>query len=66
MVRNGERSSFIFKGDAKDAFQNIPLAPHIRWPFSISWDDIFYVEKCLSYGLCTAPYLLNVFAEVLN
>ncbi len=66
MVREGGRSSVILKRDMKDAFQNIPLVPHIRWLFGFSWEDIFYVEKCLSFGLCTAPYLFNLFAEALH
>lgn len=66
MIREGGRSSVIFKRDVKDAFRNIPLAPHIRWLFGFSWDDIFYVEKCFSFGLCTAPYLFNLFAKALH
>ena len=31
MVRKGGQSSLILKRDVKDAFRNIPLAPHIRW-----------------------------------
>lgn len=66
MIREGGRSSVILKRDVKDAFRNIPLAPHIRWLFGFSWENIFYVEKCLSFGLCTAPYLFNLFAEALH
>lgn len=66
MVRKGGRSSFILKRDVKDAFRNIPVASHIRWLFGFSWEDNFYVEKCLSFGLCTAPYLFNLFAEALH
>ena len=66
MGRKGGRSSFILKRDVKDAFRNIPLASHIRWLFGFSWEDNMYVEKCLSFGLCTAPYLFNLFAEALH
>ncbi len=66
MIKKGGQSSVIFKRDVKDAFRNIPLAPHIRWLFGFSWDDIFYVKKCLSFGLCTAPYLFNLFAEAID
>ena len=68
-VRKGGQSSFILKRDVKVAFRNIPLAPHIRWLFGFSWDNVFYIEKCLSFGLCTAPYLFNLFnlfAEALH
>lgn len=66
IIRKVGQSSVIVKRDIKDAFRNIPLGPHIRWLFGFSWDDIFYVEKYLSFGLCTAPYLFNLFVEALH
>lgn len=33
LVRKKGRSSVILKRGIKDAFQNIPFAPHIRWLF---------------------------------
>ncbi len=66
MVRKGGRSSAILKQDVKDAFRNIPFAPHIRWLFGFSWENIFYIKNCLSFRLCTAPYLFNLFSEALH
>ena len=64
MVREGGRSSVILKRDVKDAFRNIPLAPHIRWLFGFSWEDIFYVEKCLSFGLENIHLFINSIMEI--
>ena len=36
MVRKRGQSLFILKRDIKDAFPNIPLAPHISWLFGVS------------------------------
>ena len=66
LVRKGGRSLFIFKQGVKDAFRNISYASHIRSLFGFSWEDNFYDEKCLSSGLCTAPYLFNLFTKALN
>lgn len=65
MVRKGGQSSFILNRDVKDAFQNIHLVSHIRWLSGFSWEDIFYIKKCLLFGLCTATYLFNLFTEAL-
>ena len=27
------------------------------------WEDIYYKERCLPFGLGTAPFLFNLFAE---
>jgi hypothetical protein len=62
IVRAG-RHSIIIKRDIKDAFRNIPLAPHIRWLLGFSWDNKYYTEACLPFGLRTAPFIFNLFAE---
>ena len=66
MVSKRGQSLFILKQDVKDAFRNITLALHICWLFGFSWNKIFYYKKCLSFGLCTAPYIFNLFAEALH
>jgi Reverse transcriptase (RNA-dependent DNA polymerase)/RNase H-like domain found in reverse transcriptase len=62
VVRAG-RNCVIMKRDIKDAFRNIPLAPHIQWLLGFNWEDKFYKEACLPFGLRTAPFIFNLFAE---
>ena len=54
--------SLIVKRDLKDAFCHIPLLPLDLWLFGFFWDQ-FYPELCLPFGLRTAPFIFNLFAE---
>lgn len=53
----------IVKRDIKDAFRNIPLSVNAQRLLGFTWNDIAYYERCLSFGLRTAPFLFNLFAE---
>ncbi len=59
------RDSIILKQDVKDAFKNIPVAPHYQWLLGFRWCRKFCKEICLSFGLATAPFIFNLFAEAL-
>ena len=56
------RGSFLVKRDLKDAFRHVPLSPLDLWLFGFCWDR-FYIELCLPFGLRTAPFIFNLFAE---
>lgn len=60
------RGSFIMKNDWEAAFRNIPIAPQDRWMMGFQWEGKFYKECCLPFGLRTAPFLFNLFAEALH
>jgi hypothetical protein len=57
------KGAIIIKRDIKEAFRNIPLAPQNQWLLGFSWKGQFYKETCLSFGLSTAPFIFNLFAE---
>lgn len=60
------RGSYIMKNDWEAAFRNIVIAPQDRWMMGFQWDGKFYKECCLPFGLRTAPFLFNLFAEALH
>ncbi|KAJ5378275.1 uncharacterized protein N7496_005684 [Penicillium cataractarum] len=66
LIRTSGRGCYIIKRDIKDAFRNIPVAPADRPLLAFSWDDKTYIECCLPFGLTTAPFIFNLFAEGLN
>lgn len=66
MVAEAGQDSVMIKRDMKDAFRNIPLAPHIFWLFGFCWCGSFYTETCLPFGLRTAPFIYNLFAEAFH
>ncbi len=50
----------------KDVFRNNPVAPQYQWLLGFRWGGKFYKETCLSFGLATAPFIFNLFAEALH
>lgn len=56
----------LIKRDIKDAFCNIPVAPHIQWLLGFQWKGIHYKETCLPFSLSTAPFIFNLFAEAFH
>ena len=66
MVLQAGRHCVIIKKDIKDAFRNIPVAPHVQWLLGFSWDQETYQEACLSFGLATSPFIFNLFAEAIH
>ena len=57
------RHCVILKRDIKDAFRNIPLSSQVQWLLGFQWEGQLYMERCLPFGLATAPFIFNLFAE---
>lgn len=61
---------FMAKLDLKDAYKHVFIAPS-DWPLmGLSWPDShgrtrFYFSKVLNFGLRSAPFLFDVFAQAL-
>lgn len=54
------------KLDLKQAFRHIPVCP-VDWHLlGISWKQKLYYDIVLAFGLCSAPYIFNLFAEALH
>jgi hypothetical protein len=60
------RGCTIVKRDIKDAFRNVPIAPSEQWLVGFEWEGAYYQEACLPFGLGTAPFIFNLFAEGLH
>ena len=65
-ISHSGRHSVIIKRDVKSAFRTIPIALHQQWLLGFTWAGIPYSEACLSFGLRTAPFLFNLFAEAFH
>ena len=66
MILRAGRHCIIIKKDIKDAFRNIPVAPHVQWLLGFSWGRELYQETCLSFGLATSPCIFNLFAKAIH
>lgn len=60
------RNTVMVKRDLKSAFRHIPVCidDHIFLVFE--WNGKFYVDLFLPFGLRTAPFIFNLFAEALH
>jgi hypothetical protein len=66
LVRAAGPGAILLKRDIKDAFRMVPIAlAHQRF-LGFCWQGIVYNEKVLPFGLRTAPFLFNLFAEALH
>lgn len=54
------RHAVLIKRDIKDAFRNIPVAPHIHWLLGFQWKEIHYQETCSLFGLSTATFIFTL------
>ncbi len=66
LVINAGRYCVIMKRDVKNAFRNVRVAPQHRWLLGFRWEGRYYKETCLLFGLATAPFIFNLFAEALH
>ena len=59
------RGCSLAKIDVKSAFRICPVHP-TDWPLlGFQWRDAFYYDRVLPFGLRSAPYIFNCFAESL-
>lgn len=58
--------SLMAKLDLKDAFRHIPVRPADWGLLGFSWEGQFYHMLVLCFGVRSAPYVFNLFAEALH
>ncbi len=51
------------KVDLKNAFRICPVRKEDWHLLGICWQNLYYVDKCLPFGLRSAPYLFNMVTE---
>ena len=54
------------KVDLKSAFRMIPVRKEDWELLGMEWNGHFYFDKCLPFGLRSAPFLFNQFAQALS
>ena len=63
-IQNMGRGCLLLKRDFKSAFHHIPVSPLDSPLLGFQWQSRYYAECFLPFGLRTAPFLFNLFAEV--
>ena len=56
----------LVKRDFESAFRHIPVSPLDTPLLGFQWEGRYYAERFLPFGLRTAPYIFNLFAEVFH
>jgi hypothetical protein len=56
----------MLKRDLKSAFRHIPISPEDHQLLAFEWNGKWYVDLFLPFGLRTAPFIFNLFAEALQ
>lgn len=60
------KGALLAKVDLKNAFRLCPVRPDDWHLLGICWRGQFYVDKCLPFGLRSAPFLFNMVADSLE
>ena len=66
VIRAYGPGTLLAKLDLKDAFHHIPVAPSQWHLLGFHWQSQFYYSIVLTFGLRSAPYIFNLFAEGLH
>ena len=59
------KGALLSKVDLRNAFRLCPVAPSDWLLLAIHWDNAFYVDKFLPFGLRSSPFLFNRLADAL-
>ena len=65
LVRKLGRGTQMVKMDLKDAYRMVPVHPHNQHLLGISWQGSIYVDRCLPFGLHSAPKIFTAVADAL-
>ena len=60
------KNSLLKKRDFEKAFRHIPISPLDTPLLEFHWQNKYYAEQFLPFGLRTAPYIFNLFAETFH
>ena len=63
LLQQHGKGALMAKTDVKQAFRLLPVRRE-DWPLlEIKWQGQYYVDKCLTFGLRSAPFLFNRMAK---
>ena len=60
------RGALLAKMDVKEAFHNIPIHPDDRPLLAMRWNNKIFIDKCLPFGLRSAPIIFSAIADALQ
>jgi len=64
IIKHGQ-NTLLAKIDMKSAFRLLPVHQDDRYMLGMQWNGEVFINTCLSFGLCSAPKLFNLLADLL-
>lgn len=58
--------ALLVKRDLAEAFRHVLVAQEDLWLLGFQWEGLFYVDRYLTFGLRTAPFIFDLFAKGLH
>jgi hypothetical protein len=65
IIRSLGRGTLLLKIDLKDAYRLLPVHPDAHHMLGVSWRGNTYVDRCLPFGLRSAPIIFSAIADAL-
>ena len=66
LVNSVGRGALLVKADIKEAYRMIPIHPQDQHLLEVRWNDLYYVDRMLPFGLCSAPKIFSAVADGLQ
>ena len=66
MVTNLGRGALIAKFDVQSAFHNLAVLPSQRYRLGMKWRGKFFIDLGLPFGFCSAPFIFNSVAGMVD
>ena len=60
------RGAYLVKRDLADAFRHIPVARADWWLLGFQWNNSYWMDIFLPFGLRTSPFIFDLFAKGIN
>ena len=66
LVNSTGRGALLVKADIKEAYRMIPVHPQDQLLLGVKWNDSYYVDRMLPFGLRSAPKIFSAVADGLQ
>ena len=60
------RGALLVKADIKEVYWIIPVRPYDQHLLRVRWNDFYYVDRMLPFGLRSAPKIFSAVADALQ
>ena len=60
------RGAYLVKRDLADAFRHIPVTRADWWLLGFQWNNSYWMDIFLPFGLRTSPFIFDLFAKGIN